>query len=295
MNPDDTYAAVALPGVVHAADLPGAARSLSRLVARGRLVRLFPQVYLLAGLEDDFLARCTALALWDPDAVLTGRAALRLLTGSTTPVDVIEFHSTRKKWAPAGFRLHRSRVPLEDTIDHHGLRLTTRARTALHLASTDAGSAIDDSFRETNLSYDGLQEVFSRARGRWGNAVRHVVVRESRGEPWSAGERLLHRILRSVGIDGWASNLEVRDACGRAYIDVAFPQVMLAIEVDGKQAHGPDAFEHDRERQNRLVAMGWRPLRLTWAMLQRPAAVVDLVREALLTAEFGARGSVSPA
>jgi very-short-patch-repair endonuclease len=60
-----------------------------------------------------------------------------------------------------------------------------------------------------------------------------------------------------------------------AYIDVAFPEQKVAVEVDGRTAHGPwsDRFDDDRERQNALVAAGWRVLRFTWTHLQDPGYV----------------------
>ena len=54
------------------------------------------------------------------------------------------------------------------------------------------------------------------------------------------------------------------------YIDIAFPHVKLAIEIDGRRhEEDQDLFESDRWRQNALVADGWRVLRFTWEMLQR--------------------------
>lgn len=51
---------------------------------------------------------------------------------------------------------------------------------------------------------------------------------------------------------------------GRRFrIDIAFPEVKLAIEVDGWQHHGKtlSAFKNDRKRQNLFVVSGWRVLR----------------------------------
>lgn len=45
-------------------------------------------------------------------------------------------------------------------------------------------------------------------------------------------------------------------------------------------------FENDRERQNDLVAEGWRVLRFTWAMLSdSPESVLRWIREVLSAAE----------
>ena len=56
----------------------------------------------------------------------------------------------------------------------------------------------------------------------------------------------------------------------------------LAIEVDGFEHHStPEAFQHDRTRQNELVALGWTVLRFTWHdVVHRPAHVAQLIRQA---------------
>jgi very-short-patch-repair endonuclease len=69
------------------------------------------------------------------------------------------------------------------------------------------------------------------------------------------------------------------------YIDVAFPHLRLAIEIDGRlHEEAEDLFESDRWRQNALVADGWVVLRFTWRMLrEHPEAVVAAILQALLS------------
>ncbi len=50
----------------------------------------------------------------------------------------------------------------------------------------------------------------------------------------------------------------------RCRIDLAYPELKLAIEVDGWEHHRTrSAFDADRARENDLVAAGWRVLRFT--------------------------------
>ena len=80
----------------------------------------------------------------------------------------------------------------------------------------------------------------------------------------------------------------VLDVHGRfvARVDLALPELRLALEHDGQAVHDrPDAFVADRRRQNALVAAGWTVLRFTAADLRRGAApavaqVLALVRAA---------------
>ena len=76
--------------------------------------------------------------------------------------------------------------------------------------------------------YEALRKTPHRA----GNRERLKLLIDSRSEPWSAAERLSHRLLRAAGIKGWETNLPVRVAGQLFYIDIAFRQQKLAIEID---------------------------------------------------------------
>ena len=97
-----------------------------------------------------------------------------------------------------------------------------------------------------------------------GNAELRRIVRDSRDEPWSAAERVGQRALRDRGIDGWTANRAVARAPGRlAYLDLAFDDVLLAIEIDGYERHEPlAAFLSDRERDLDLTKLGWQVVRV---------------------------------
>lgn len=106
---------------------------------------------------------------------------------------------------------------------------------------------------------------------------------ESRGEPWSFAERRTHSVLHEAGIEGWVANHPVPIGDSLFYVDVAFREVKLALEIDGR-FHEDDRrqFESDRWRQNALVLNGWTVLRFTWPMVRdHPQALVDTVCAAL--------------
>ena len=88
-------------------------------------------------------------------------------------------------------------------------------------------------------------------------------------------------VARRRRLPALALQHEVWDA-GRfvGEVDAAYPELKLAIEVDGFEHHStPEAFQRDRTRQNGLVALGWTVLRFTWHdVVQRPAHVAQLIR-----------------
>jgi very-short-patch-repair endonuclease len=89
-------------------------------------------------------------------------------------------------------------------------------------------------------------------------------------------------LLRAEGFTGWARAIPF----GPHEIDVAFPDVKVAIEVDGWAWHvDVDRFRTDRRKQNAPVAAGWTVLRFTWLDLQkRPTAVVAEIESVLARA-----------
>jgi hypothetical protein len=78
---------------------------------------------------------------------------------------------------------------------------------------------------------------------------------------------------------------EVFDGHGTlvARIDFAYPELLLAIEVDGWEVHGsPQALTRDFQRQADLEDLGWRVLRFTWFdVVRRPAYVAARIAAAL--------------
>jgi very-short-patch-repair endonuclease len=118
---------------------------------------------------------------------------------------------------------------------------------------------------------------------RAGNHVRLKLLIDSRDEPWSAAERLAHRMLRAAKITGWQANLPTTIEDQLYYLDVGFRSQKLVLEIDGRiHQTDRDLFESDRWRQNALVLAGWRVLRFTWRMVEdHPDHFTRQVRRAL--------------
>ena len=90
---------------------------------------------------------------------------------------------------------------------------------------------------------------------------------------------------------------ELRAVDGRllAEIDLAYPHLKIAIELDGKVHQSVEVFERDRPRQNRIALEGWTILRFTWATFRdRPEEIVTEVRAAIRTPRVDARSHLRP-
>jgi very-short-patch-repair endonuclease len=255
------------------------------LVHRGELMSLLPGIYATPVAASDQLARMRATTLWEPNAVLTHEAAAWLTFWPTVRVPLIRVAAPSRTARRAGWQASRRSIPPELIIERRGIRCTTPALTALDLIDTHGGDAVDALLRSRQATLVDLHEALVSSAGRRGNSHRRQVLIESRTEPWSAAERRAHRLLHEEGIKGWTANYPV-DICGYPYwVDIAFPAVKLAVEIDGREFHeGTHVFERDRYRQNDLVNAGWRVLRFTPRMLQdRPAIVAATIRKALQT------------
>ena len=161
--------------------------------------------------------------------------------------------------------------------------MTTPALTAIDLVDEFGGDAIDICLRSRSARLEDLWGAYSAHPARPGNGERRLILIDSRDKPWSAAERLAHRLLRSSHLTGWVSNLEIRVAGARYYIDIAFRGARLAVEIDGRlHKDDPRIFENDRARQNALVLEGWRVLRFTYRQLvDEPGYVITTIMAAL--------------
>ena len=263
---------------------PELVASMEWLVHRGELISLLPGIYTTPLAASDQLVRMRATTLWEPNAVLTHEAAAWLTFWPAIRVSQIKVAAPSRTARRAGWQSSRRSIPPELIIERRGIRCTAPALTALDLIDTHGGDAVDALLRSHQATLEDLNEALMSSSGRRGNSHRRQVLIESRTEPWSAAERRAHWLLREEGIKGWTANYPV-DICGYPYwVDIAFPAVKLAIEIDGREFHeGADVFERDRYRQNDLVNAGWRVLRFTPCMLQdRPAIVAATIRKALL-------------
>jgi very-short-patch-repair endonuclease len=165
-----------------------------------------------------------------------------------------------------------------------GIRTTTPSLTAVELATSAFTDPIDVALHRRVVSLASLREAIDLTPHRRGHVDRRRVLLDSRDEPWSAAERLAHRLYRRAGLTGWVTNLEtvVPDA-GTYYLDIAFRRPRVVSEIDGRlHETDVDLFETDRLRQNALVLRGWLVLRFTWYQLDRhPEYVIATTREAL--------------
>jgi hypothetical protein len=95
----------------------------------------------------------------------------------------------------------------------------------------------------------------------------------------SVAELRFHHGPGACGLPPYTYQHPVKIGGKRYRIDFAYPSVMLAIEVDGKEKLSIDgALDDMLHRQNALVLSGWTVLRFTWTdVCMRPAWVAHQI------------------
>jgi very-short-patch-repair endonuclease len=270
-------------GIVSRRRHPEVESSRRLLTRRGELVRVLPGVFAPTATATTVRTRIVALMAYDPDAILTEAAAASVSFWPDIKVDTVTCAVRHRREAQSGYCFTRRSIPPELVVERMGLRFTSTALTALDLCNSIGGDAIDHALRRRRTTLTDLRRAMELTADRVGNPVRRQLLLDSRDEPWSAAERLLHQLLRGAGITGWKANRAIVVEGSNYYPDALFHRVRLIIEVDGRKFHSePEVFESDRWRQNLLVLDGWCVLRFTWAMLEeRPAEVLEMIRRAL--------------
>lgn len=283
VSADDIHDILAARGVIAVRDHPALRGAIEWRVRTGELAAVLPGVYAPVAVARLASTRIAAVAACDPDAVLTHEAAAAASFWPALVVPAVRCTVRHQRAPRPGFEFARGHIPAELVWRRGLLRLTSPALTALDLCETLGGDAIDHALRTRATTIDLMREALALTPKRAGNPLRRQLLLDSRDEPWSAAERVFHRLLRAAGITGWTANNPLRLGDRTIHPDVVFRHLRLVVEIDGRKFHhDPEVFEADRHRQNLLVLHGWRVLRITWLMIStEPDQVIALVRAAM--------------
>ena len=269
----------------------GGRRAADRALADGTWQRVLRGTYAPAG-ELDLTTRGLAAGLLLPQHALVADRCLLWLHG----VDVLppgppqlEVVVPRGAVVPrrAGVRAREALVTDSDRDEVRGVRCLRPARAVVDLLRrlplAEAVVVADAAQRAELEGVGDLGDELLLHVGLRGvlRAGRALDLSDARAE--SPPESRLRLALVLAGLRPVPQH-EVRVG-GRllARVDLAFPELRVAIEYDGREVHErEDVFRRDRQRQNDLVRAGWTVLRFTAADLRWGAAgAVAQVRAAL--------------
>jgi len=274
----------------------GATRSLiQRRVGYGRWEELSSGVYRIAGTprtrRQTLLVACL---FWGVGTCASGRSAgwLWKVTGELIDRPEITVPRGRKRTHDDNI-VHRCVLDPSEMTVVDGIPVTTPARTIIDLAGLipreTLEEALDEAIRRNRTSPAQLRWLLARTslRGRRGIDTLRTLLdarRRPTDVPASPLESRLLHAMRRAGLPKPDLQHEVRD--GRslvAIVDFAFPALKIAVEADGYRWHsGRAQWQRDLSRRNKLTALGWRVIHVTWSDLESSAdRIVESVRRVM--------------
>lgn len=269
----------------------GASASRIRNLQRSRRLRsVRPGVYAVVGSAPTWKQGLQAIVLSVPGSAASHWCSIRLVGIRVAEARYEITVPRRRQTRLAGVVAHRATMWLpEDTVVRQGIPCASAARTVVDLSgqldADELGRLVDELLRRRVLRLRDLARTAGRlpaARGRRPAVVREVLAARLEGyEPGdSEREARTVRLLLAAGLPAPTAQHRVRIGSRRYRVDLAYPDRMVAIEIDSWEYHRwRSAFDGDRARRNELTIRGYAVIQVTDGMPDHE--IVRTVRGAL--------------
>ena len=271
--------------------------AILHLVRQGVLEHPGRGLYLVTSLKaDDETGRHRQLAtgalLLYPDAVLAGQTALRAHGVNVWGAPVERPSILRPIRRARGMSSFWVRPERGSTVSTEWGPATPVAEAVAQHA-VDHGLApglvsADAALRDRLVTKEELADAVAEVAG-WRHGSRaSAMLRHCDGRRESVGESRAALALALGGFD-LVPQVEIVEEDGRlvARVDFVVRGTKVVVEFDGKVKYGsgdPKVLWDEKRREDRLRALGYTVVRITWAQLERPGLVVALVRRAVAAA-----------
>jgi very-short-patch-repair endonuclease len=272
--------------------------TLYRRTRAGRYVLEHPGVFRFAGLPDRWEGTALAACLAAGDQAFASHRAAARIWGLTDDSDGTVEITVRGSRHPRlqGVTVHRSAdLRTNQTTIRRRIPVTNPLRTMVDLAAVLEPDAVEDAL-DAGLRYPALfslraieatlQQLAGKGRGGT-RALRTILYERIFGDTVTDSEleKQMGKLLRRAGLPPAVFHHVVRTPAGLflAEVDFAYPEIRLAIEVDGSGVHGtPRAMAKDFVRQNGLAPFRWHVLRFTWRQVtDEPEMVAATIRRTI--------------
>jgi hypothetical protein len=255
---------------------------------RSRFRSVFPNVYIQRDAEFTLRQRTLAAWLWSRrQGVIAGLTAAAW-HGSKWVDDLLPIELI---WSnlrpPSGIRTYDMTLDYGESCQIAGLVVTTPERTAFDIgcrgkALGPAVAQLDALARATGVKVPDIAELADRHRGSRGLRQLETALEMIDPGAQSPQETRLRLLLIGVGLPRPTTQIPVVTADGGRtyYLDMGWPEYMVAVEYDGEQ-HRVDRWQYikDIRRLEELERLGWIVIRVVAG--DRPADIVRRVGDAL--------------
>lgn len=252
-------------------------RQLDHLVATRAVERAAPAVFRLRGAPSSWHQRLMIATLSVPGSMASHRAAARVrgLDGfERSPVELLVVRGRNRRRGLRGAVQHETMDLRADDIDERdGIPCTSLVRTLVDLPAVvhefKAGVALDQAIRHQPdiLGLVGDRHRAVARRGRDGTvALRALLAERGVGDLVDSGfERRALRLIAGSALPRPVTQHQVVDQDFECWLDLAWPDQLLAMECDSLRHHlGERAFRWERRRRRCLAGLGWTVLEYTY-------------------------------
>lgn len=257
---------------------------VTRMSARGQLVRMAPRVYRAeAGPVTDRVRWHAAVLAAGPGAALSHTSAARLHAiwrGAERGTNVTG-RTARPQLVRAGTKLHRRRLDQADITVVDGIPVTTVARTLVDLVDDllpqQLAAVMHEAAFRRALHMGALRAAMRRAgrRPRLGRLRRAIEIRDAGGVGTrSALEDAALELLAAAGLPEPEVNMRVAVATGTVEVDLSWRAQQVCVEIDGPGHQRIATRRQDRARDAMLRDAGYRVVRVGWRQLRDDAGLV---------------------
>ncbi len=236
---------------------------------RARFRAVFPDVYVPRDAELTLQQRAKAAWLWSHcEGVICGLTASALhgaeWVNSTQPIELVWKNARR----PKGIRTYDTRLREGEFTTMKGLPVTTPPRTAFDLGRRKgldgAVARLDALGKATRLVPADVHAIARAHRG--ARNLRQLEAALDLYDPRaeSPKETWLRLLVIRAGYPRPQTQIPVLSPDGRRkyYLDMGWPQRMLALEYDGEQHRvDPKIYAYDIQRSEDIAELGWTRLR----------------------------------
>ncbi|WP_336028727.1 DUF559 domain-containing protein [Geodermatophilus sp. FMUSA9-8] len=259
--------------------------SVSRWMAQGDVVLLHPGVLALAERALEWPVRARAAVLWarGPLSHLSALAVHQLVPAPPGPLHVT-VPADRWPRGSTGVVAHGTTLPMRP-VAVSGLPVLAAARSLVDAwawAATPGRNpraasevpvvrqAVIEAVRTRAVDVDDLRSASDAQRRHAGRAALGALLDlvaggcQSELEIWG-----VLQVLGGPGIPPFVQQHAVALADGRrVFLDAAWPELRVAVELDGAAFHGSrEQRERDLRRDTALAALGWVVLRFSYRRL----------------------------
>lgn len=263
-----------------------------RQLHEGPYVRVLHGVYADPSLPRDHLLSCRAAALLIPArAALDGRSAATVMGAPAAPYGepVTVLVPPGVQWrGPRGVRAHRAELEDVDVLvdDDWLVPHTTALRTAWDVGALEgtatAVGILDALVHVGLLDAAQLGPLLHAGAGRWGSRKVRRAFELVDGRSESPPESWVRVACAFGGLPAPVPQYDVvHEGTWLGRVDLAWPEARLIVEYEGAYHFEGIQIRTDDERYRRLVAAGWRVVRLSAADLRDMDAVLQRIRTAL--------------